>query len=167
MYIRIIQGTYGHVVQGSKIVEPKDVQSGPFELSDDEAQRLINLGVASEAGKPEREGKTGRVLNKVGEEKGKAGTAFTLSALERVPKAVQEKLAEMRKVDLSAATNAKGRAKLLWDDIQATKTGYVPQSIEEVLALTDDDTGDEDTDDDTTNDGEAPPDLTVGEPVTT
>ena len=42
--IKIISGTYGH--RCGKRIEPKDRNSEPFELADDEAHRLVVLGVA-------------------------------------------------------------------------------------------------------------------------
>lgn len=45
--VMIIQGTYGYQPEGSKKVIPKSKQDGSFELSDEEAERLVNLGVAA------------------------------------------------------------------------------------------------------------------------
>lgn len=45
--IKIISGTYGHRSKGAAFVEPKTPSSQPFYVSDEEADRLINLGVAA------------------------------------------------------------------------------------------------------------------------
>lgn len=42
--VKIISGTYGH--NTGKRIEPKDCTCEPFSLTDDEAKRLVSLGVA-------------------------------------------------------------------------------------------------------------------------
>jgi hypothetical protein len=42
--IKIIQGTYGHLING--IVKPKTSADEPFELSEAQEKRLVDLGVA-------------------------------------------------------------------------------------------------------------------------
>ena len=46
--IKIILGTYGHMKNGTPPVDLIDNNSGPIEVSDAEAARLIKLGVAEE-----------------------------------------------------------------------------------------------------------------------
>lgn len=46
--IKIILGTYGHMKNGVPPVDLIDKNSGPIEVSDMEAARLIKLGVAKE-----------------------------------------------------------------------------------------------------------------------
>lgn len=45
--IKITSGTYGLRTKGAAFVEPKTPASEPFVVSDEEAKRLANLGVAS------------------------------------------------------------------------------------------------------------------------
>jgi len=42
--VKIISGTYGY--NNGKHIEPKDRTSAPFPLADDEAERLVRLGIA-------------------------------------------------------------------------------------------------------------------------
>lgn len=44
LIVKIVSGTYGY--RNGKRIEPKDRNSNPFELPDDEAHRLVTLGVA-------------------------------------------------------------------------------------------------------------------------
>lgn len=44
--IKIINGTYGYKAPGSKHIDPKQAGSPPFEVDDDEAKRLFDLGVS-------------------------------------------------------------------------------------------------------------------------
>jgi hypothetical protein len=46
MRVRIINGTYGYHPAGSAKVQPVAAGDEPIDLPDDEAKRLINLGVA-------------------------------------------------------------------------------------------------------------------------
>ena len=45
--IKIINGTYGYRPEKSKCVEPKQAGDPPFEVSDEEARRLVALKVAA------------------------------------------------------------------------------------------------------------------------
>lgn len=47
--INIVAGTYGYRKDGTSPVELIDSKSGPIEVADKEADRLIGLGVAEEA----------------------------------------------------------------------------------------------------------------------
>lgn len=50
MLIKILTGAYGHRPDSDKTyIEKKDRSSGPFEVSDREAARLIGLGIAEKA----------------------------------------------------------------------------------------------------------------------
>lgn len=44
--IKIIHGTYGHRVGGNGVLRPKTVNDAPFEVTDDEAKRLVEMQVA-------------------------------------------------------------------------------------------------------------------------
>ena len=44
--IKIIRGTYGYRKEGTRLVEPIDKNSDPITVSDQEAERLVSLGVA-------------------------------------------------------------------------------------------------------------------------
>jgi len=48
---------------------------------------------------------------------GGAGSSMTLPQLERAGMPHLNKIAELRGLDISSATNNKARAKLIWDDI--------------------------------------------------
>lgn len=51
----MVQGTYGYRPEGSKHITPKSRGDSPFELPDDEAERLIGLGVAIPTSQDETE----------------------------------------------------------------------------------------------------------------
>lgn len=44
--IKIIHGTYGHRDGGNGVLRPKTVNDAPFEVTDDEAKRLVEMQVA-------------------------------------------------------------------------------------------------------------------------
>ena len=49
--IKIIRGAYGHKPTGTRIVVTKTSTSDPFDVSDEEAARLVKLGIAEVVGK--------------------------------------------------------------------------------------------------------------------
>lgn len=48
--IQIIKGTFGHLPEGATAVVLKDAKSGPFEVADAVADRLVKQGIAEIAG---------------------------------------------------------------------------------------------------------------------
>ena len=54
--IQIIKGTFGHLPEGAISVVLKDSKSGPFEVSDAVADRLVSKGIAKIAEAAEGEG---------------------------------------------------------------------------------------------------------------
>ena len=181
--IRVIKGIYGYRKEGSNITTPKGKTDPAFEVSDDEAKRLVELGVAVVVDEPSENT----------DSTGNAGAAFTQSALRRINKAGLEALAIRRGLDISGATNNNERADMIFADIEKAKADG--KEIDEDGCDIEDDTNnssggtddgkgggagdgsgndtddededdeDEDEEDDTNNDGEPPPNPGASQPV--
>jgi len=159
--IRIKQGSYGLSKPNSSGVITKTRTDPPFEIEDAEAERLIELGVAEYAtgapsqGSADKGGSGG---------KGNIGSTLTLPQLERLNKPTLEALAKGRGVDISGATNNKGRAKLIWADLEEAHLAVV-EVKEGVYEIVDPEEEDGTVDDDVIEDGDTPPVLGADEPV--
>ena len=185
--IKIVRGTYGMQKPNSFGVDPKSPDDPPFDIADDEAERLVELGVAKYCtGAPDepalrdgdRKAGTGKIME-----------TLSLNQIARLNKETHERLAKRLNVDLSATTNKDGRAKVIWDELErlnaavAEVTEGVYEVVEEAETIDDDedtdvgaggnttdgeDADDEDTDDEDTDDGaggEDPPTVGAEAPV--
>ena len=56
-YVKITRGAYGHRPKGSRLTVAKTTADAPFEVPDEEAARLVGLGVAKYAEAPVKEAK--------------------------------------------------------------------------------------------------------------
>jgi len=148
--IKIIGGIYGYRKSGSTITTPKSRTDPPFEISDEEAVRLIEMGVAVYADEYVEENEVPVTVlardTTSGSSGSNAGSAMTLPALRKLNKGALEKIAEKRGVDISGATNNASRAELIFEHI-----------LEKAAAA--------ETEDEADEDGEGPPVLGANAPV--
>jgi len=156
--IKIVRGTYGLAKENSFGVSTKSRTDPPFEVNDDEAKRLVDLGVAEYAtGETPVANTVSSSSSAVNSSGGgsNAGSGLTLAALRKSNKTALEKIAAKRGVDISGATNNVQRADLIWADIEARAAGSTGQE----------DGTDDDVYDDEIDDGDIPPVLGADEPV--
>lgn len=156
--IKIIRGTYGHRKTGSTITSPKTRTDPAFPVDDDEAQRLVKMGIAEYANEapPAETAGTGKIME-----------TLSLNQIARLNKQTHERLAERLNVDLSATTNKDGRAKVIWDELERLNAAVVEvkkdvyevvEETEEDIEEPEDDPEDEDEDDEDSEDTEEPED---------
>lgn len=143
MLVKIINGTYGHRPNPDETrVVRKDSQSPAFELNDEEAKRLISLGVAERC---DTEMKTG--LNAASSTELPGMTAEDIESME---------FNDLRKVAKSYGLNTKGTKEEL---ILRLKTSLFPENGEDDAP---DEIEDGGSDDDS---GETIPEFDAQEPV--
>ncbi len=163
--VQITSGAYGYRPEGSLRVRPTTSRDGPIELADEEAERLVKLGVArytadssleaptTPVATPEGGGSGGRTTeNPPDGEGGSQGPETPKNHLDpeglmKMTRPEMEKLAVDMGVDVSGAKNKTEIAQLL---------AAVPVSVDE----------DADGDDAGAGDGEDPPDLSPEVPET-
>jgi hypothetical protein len=170
--IRIVRGTYGYRVPGSKITTPKGRNAEPFEVSDEEAARLVKLGVAAvvdDFTATEVKTPADVPVKPSGGNTG-VGATLTLAQLRRLNVDTHQALAVRLGIDLSSATNKDGRADLIWAALEQRHATIVIAENNEYEIVDDDDesvTDDDDADDveDDDEDGETPPNPGADVPV--
>jgi|GEM_PF-896404 len=162
--VQITSGAYGYRPEGSLHVQPTTSRDGPINLADEEAERLVKLGVAkytadssqeapaTPVATPEGGGSDGRTTENPPNGEGDSQEPETpekhldsKDLIKKMTRPEMEKLAADMGVNVSGAKNKTEIAQLL---------AAVPVSV------------DEDVDGDDDGDGEDPPDLSPEVPET-
>jgi len=104
-------------------VDPKSPDDPPFNIANEEADRLVELGVAEYCtGEPEKSGSDGGT-GKVGT--GKIVETLKKSEVKRLNKPTLEGLAKKLGVDLTDAPNNDKRADAIWDKLEKIHAAVV------------------------------------------
>ncbi len=160
--IKIINGVYGYRPDGGPVAEPKSADDAPFEVSDEEAARLVKLKVAKIV-ETETEDAVADQQTDTAQASGQAGgTDGKLPAYD-----VSMKLAELKEIAKLYGVSEEALAGL------RAKKDVVAAIEAEAQGDTDTDQTDEDADlendeddeDAVEDDGEQPPDLNAVDPV--
>ena len=153
--IKIIDGVYGLRKSGSSVVTRKGKTDPPFQIEDDEAKRLVALGVAAYVDEtPVADNdKTGKLVD-----------TLNLSQLKRLNRTTLEGIAKKLGLDVSKAPNKETCAEEIWSVLETRHAAVVAvdkdtyEVVEEAEAEVEDDEDVEDTED--------PPTPGADEPVT-
>jgi len=169
--VKIVKGAYGYRKEGSRITEPKTRTDPPFDLPAAEAARIVDLGVAEYYTAPVVKKPSQSVATpsntvqepeyhsgmKLAELKDIAATIYGVGEAPLKSATSKAKVIELIETAKTALATIRATA-------QEAKTAETAEAAKAALA---NDAGDsEDDEDDSADDGEPPPELGTGEPVT-